>query len=124
MLQWDALDEGEKAKHPFQRDLKRRMDGIIADCMKKIERNKERLAAADTPLITPADQVWMRKRTTCMGPPRHATRPQHHGSAAINDDRLSDGWNHCSKRCQLRCRHGLAARGCACRHSPMHIGRR
>ena len=55
--QWDALDEAEKAKYPFERDLKRRMDGIIADCMKKIERNKERLAAADTPLITPADQV-------------------------------------------------------------------
>ena len=57
MPQWDALDEAGKAKSPFQRDLKRRMDGIIADCMKKIERNKERLAAADTPLITPADQV-------------------------------------------------------------------
>ena len=58
VLQWDALDEAEKAKFPFQRDLKRRMDGIMADCMKKIERNKERLAAADTPLITPADQVF------------------------------------------------------------------
>ncbi len=57
MLQWDALDETEKAKYPFQHDLKRRMDGIIADCMKKIDRNKERLAAADTPLVTLADQV-------------------------------------------------------------------
>ena len=58
MLQWDALDEAEKAKFPFEQDLKRRMDGIIADVTKKIERNKERLAAQDTPLIAPADQVW------------------------------------------------------------------
>jgi hypothetical protein len=56
-LQWDALDEAEKAKYPFEQELKRRLDGIIADVMKKIERNKERLAAQDTPLITPADQV-------------------------------------------------------------------
>jgi len=62
--QWDALDEAEKAKYPFQRDLKRRMDSIIADCMKKIDRNKERLAAADTPLVTPADQVRPHPRFT------------------------------------------------------------
>ena len=70
-MQWDALDEAEKAKYPFEQDLKRRMDGIIADVMKKIDRNKERLAAQDTPLITPADQV---RRSRVRAEPRASGR--------------------------------------------------
>ena len=45
------------AQYPFQRDLKRRLEGFMADLDKKLSRNSERLAAQEVPSITAADQV-------------------------------------------------------------------
>ena len=56
-MQWDALDESEKAKYPYQLELKRRLDGIMSDLNKKLQRNTERLTAQDKPALTASEQV-------------------------------------------------------------------
>ena len=113
-LQWDALDEAEKAKYPFQRDLKRRMDGIIADCMKKIERNKERLAAADTPLVTPADQVQPHPRPATAGQDRSPAQLLTHSAKSAPEIRGPVMLGTAPNAAVLICTHGLAAGPCAC----------
>lgn len=55
--QWEDLDDSEQARYPYQKELKRRMDGFMSDLEKKLQRNTERLAAQEVPVVSALDQA-------------------------------------------------------------------
>ena len=55
--QWEALSDEERAKHPYERDLKKWLDKMVDDLGKKVKRNQERLDSEANPAFLPDDQV-------------------------------------------------------------------
>ena len=55
--QWEALADDERAKHPYERDLKKWLDKMVDDLGKKVKRNQDRLDSEANPSFLPDDQV-------------------------------------------------------------------
>lgn len=55
--QWEALSDEERAKYPYERDLKKWLDKMVDDLGKKVKRNQERLDSEANPAFLPDDQV-------------------------------------------------------------------
>ena len=55
--QWEALTDDERAKHPYERELKKWLDKMVDDLGKKVKRNQERLDSEANPAFLPDDQV-------------------------------------------------------------------
>ena len=54
---WDAMDDRERDRLGFERDLKKWLDKLMVDLKQKISRNETRLAAQEDVLLLPEDQV-------------------------------------------------------------------
>lgn len=59
-LQWDALDDAEKDRFGYERELKRFMDGMLEDLRRKIARNEQRLKQNEIPVLVSSEQVRRR----------------------------------------------------------------
>ena len=55
--QWEALSDEERAKYPYERELKKWLDKMVDDLGKKVKRNQERLDSEANPAFLPDDQV-------------------------------------------------------------------
>lgn len=55
--EWDALDEDEKDRYPFERDLIRRMERCLNDLHRRINANTQRLQASQKPAYLAEDQA-------------------------------------------------------------------
>ena len=55
--QWEALTDEERAKYPYERELKKWLDKMVDDLGKKVKRNQERLDSEANPAFLPDDQV-------------------------------------------------------------------
>lgn len=54
---WEALKDEERAKYPYERELKKWLDKMVDDLGKKVKRNQERLDSEANPAFLPDDQV-------------------------------------------------------------------
>lgn len=59
--QWEALSDEERAKYPYERDLKKWLDKMVDDLGKKVKRNQERLDSEANPAFLPDDQATIDK---------------------------------------------------------------
>lgn len=65
--QWEALTDEERAKYPYERELKKWLDKMVDDLGKKVKRNQERLDSEANPSFLPDDQVCSRwNATNCL----------------------------------------------------------
>lgn len=55
--QWEGLNDEERAKHPYERELKKWLDKMVDDLGKKVKRNQERLDSEANPAFLPEDQA-------------------------------------------------------------------
>ena len=55
--QWEALSDEERAKYPYERELKKWLDKMVDDLGKKVKRNQDRLDSEANPAFLPDDQV-------------------------------------------------------------------
>ncbi len=55
--QWEGLNDEERAKYPYERELKKWLDKMVDDLGKKVKRNQERLDSEANPAFLPEDQV-------------------------------------------------------------------
>lgn len=55
--QWEALTDEQRAKYPYERELKKWLDKMVDDLGKKVKRNQERLDSEANPSFLPDDQV-------------------------------------------------------------------
>jgi hypothetical protein len=62
--QWEALDEREKDRLGYERQLKRFMDGMMDDLRRKIQRNEQRLAQNEIPVLVSSEQANINVLTT------------------------------------------------------------
>ena len=58
---WDAMDDRDRDRLGYERDLKKWLDKLMVDLKQKIARNEARLAAQEDVVLLPEDQV----RTAC-----------------------------------------------------------
>lgn len=61
--QWEALDDREKDRYSYERDLMRKMDRFMMDLQRRIDSNKQRLAATQQPLYLADDKATLEKMT-------------------------------------------------------------
>lgn len=69
-LQWEALDDREKDRFGYERQLKRFMDGMMDDLRRKIQRNEQRLAQNEIPVLVSSEQVGPPCSTAARAQPR------------------------------------------------------
>ena len=62
---WDAMDERDRDRLSYERDLKKWLDKLMIDLKQKIARNEARLAAQEDVVLLPEDQVGTVCRTLC-----------------------------------------------------------
>lgn len=55
--QWEALCDEERAKYPYERELKKWLDKMVDDLGKKVKRNQDRLDSEANPAFLPDDQA-------------------------------------------------------------------
>jgi hypothetical protein len=55
--EWEALEDSERARYPFESSLKKYIDNLMTDLKLKIKRNEDRLAAVEKPVLLPEDAV-------------------------------------------------------------------
>ena len=54
---WDVMDDREKDRLSYERELKKWLDKLMIDLKQKIARNETRLAAQEDAPLLPEDQV-------------------------------------------------------------------
>ena len=54
---WETLDEREKDRYPYERDLIRRMERLLNDLHKRISANSQRLHSSEKPAYLAEDQL-------------------------------------------------------------------
>ena len=54
---WDAMDDRERDRLGYERELKKWLDKLMVDLKQKISRNETRLAAQEDVVLLPEDQA-------------------------------------------------------------------
>lgn len=82
VVQWEALDDREKDRLGYERQLKRFMDGMMDDLRRKIQRNEQRLAQNEIPVLVSSEQVRRCPPRPCC-PAAHRAPRCHTAAASI-----------------------------------------